>query len=214
MASRSLPTFTHGTLLDLKPVPTVEFGRGEMIFSPGDACESVMYIQRGRVKLSMVSKSGREAVVAVLSPGDFLGEECLAGEPTRIRSAMAVRRSTIVVVAKDTMIRLLRRRPVCDRLLSHVLVRQTTMEQGLIDQLLSSTEKRLARTLLLLARYGTSDPPLRVVRGISEETLAAMVGTTRAQISVLLARFQRAGFIGRNGRLVIHKSLLTVMLHD
>jgi CRP/FNR family transcriptional regulator, cyclic AMP receptor protein len=137
MVSRSLPTFTRAALLDLKPLPTIEFRRAEVIFSPGDACDSVMYIQCGGVKVSVVSDSGREAVVAVLGPGDFLGEACLAGEPTRMRSATAVTRSTLVVVAKDEMMRLLRRAPVSAGLLSHVLARHAALEQALVDLLLS-----------------------------------------------------------------------------
>ena len=136
MVSRSLPTFTRAPLLDLKPFPTVEFRRAEVIFSPGDACDSVMYIQCGGVKVSVASNSGREAVVAVLGPGDFLGEGCLAGEPRRMRRATAVTRSTLVVVARDEMMPLLRRAPISARLLAHVLARHAKMEQALIDQLL------------------------------------------------------------------------------
>jgi CRP/FNR family transcriptional regulator, cyclic AMP receptor protein len=136
MVSRSLPTVTRMALLDLKPFPRVKFRRAEIIFSPGDACDCVMYIQCGGVKVSGVSDSGREAVVAVLGPGDFLGEGCLAGEPRRMRRATAVARSTLVVVARDEMLPLLRRAPVSRRLLAHVLARHATMEQALIDQLL------------------------------------------------------------------------------
>jgi CRP-like cAMP-binding protein len=214
MASRSFPRVTGRALLDLRAIPTVEFRRAEVVFSPGDACDSVMYIRKGGVKLSKMSKSGREAVVAVLGPGDFLGEGCLAGQSTRIQSATAMTPSTIAVVAKDEMIRLLRQRPVFDRLLSHVLIRHSTMEQDLVDQLLESPEKRLAQTLLRLARYGTRDTPQRVLHGVSEERLAVTVGTTRALISALMEKFQRAGFIEYNGRLIINRSLLNVVLRD
>jgi CRP-like cAMP-binding protein len=146
MASRSVPRVPFGALLEFKTLPTVEFRRAEVIFSPGDAGDSVMYIQRGGVKLSVLSKSGREAVVAMLGPGDFLGEGCLAGERTRIRSAIAVVRSKIVVVARHEMVRLLHEPPVLDRLLSHVLARYTNLEQALIDQLFSAPENQLARS--------------------------------------------------------------------
>jgi CRP/FNR family transcriptional regulator, cyclic AMP receptor protein len=214
MASTSLPTFSRAALLDLKPLPTVEFRRAEVIFSPDDACDSVMYIQCGGVQVSVVSHSGREAVVAVLGPGDFLGEGCLAGEPTRMRSAIAVTRSTLVVVAKDEMMRLLRQAPVSARLLSHVLARHATMEQALIDQLFSSTETRLARTLLLLARYGTHGRPQKVLRHVSRATLADMVGATPACISALISKFRRAGLIEYRGGIVVKRSLLRLMLHD
>lgn len=214
MVSRSLPSLNRRGPLDLGAIPAVEYPRGELVFSPGDACESVMYIHRGGVQVSVVSSSGREAVVGVLGPGDFLGEGCLAGEATRMQRATTMTRSTIVVVAKDEMIRLLRQRPVSRRLLSHVLVRHIAMEQALIDQFSSSTEKRLARTLLLLARYGTHEMPPRVVRNVSAETLAGTVGTTRARISALMREFRRKGFIEYKRGLLINGSLLRVVLDE
>jgi CRP/FNR family transcriptional regulator, cyclic AMP receptor protein len=214
MVSRSLPTFTRAALLDLQPLPTVEFRRAEVIFSPGDACDSVMYIQCGGVKVSIVSDSGREAVVGVLGPGDFLGEGCLAGEPTRMRSATAVTRSTLIVVARDEVMRLLRQAPISARLLAHVLARHATMEQALVNQLFSSTETRLARTLLLLARYGTHGRPQKVVRHVSRATLADMVGTTPARISALIRKFRRAGWIEYDDGIVVKRSLLRLMLQD
>jgi CRP/FNR family transcriptional regulator, cyclic AMP receptor protein len=195
-------------------MPAVEYRRGELVFSPGDACESVMYIHRGGVKVSVVSPSGREAVVGVLGPGDFLGEGCLAGEATHMQRATTMTRSTIVVVAKDDMIRLLRRRPVSHRLLSHVLVRHIAMEQAIIDQFCSSTEKRLARTLLLLAHYGTGEMPPRIVGSVSEETLAGTVGTTCARVSALMREFRRKGFIEYKRGLLINGSLLSVVLDE
>jgi CRP/FNR family cyclic AMP-dependent transcriptional regulator len=214
MLAQNLTAVTRRALLDLQTLPILEFRRAEVIFSPGGACDSVMYIQRGGVKLSAVSKSGREAVVAVLGPGDFLGEGCLAGEPTRMRSATAVARSTLIVIARDQMIRLLRRGSLSDHLLSHVLARQITLEQALIDQLCSSTESRLARSLLTLAQYGTRYPPKKVLRNISAARLADMVGATPAEVSVVMAKFQRAGFIEYNRHLVVKRSLLSVVLHD
>ena len=214
MVSRSLPAFTRRTPLDLGAIPAIEYPQGELVFSPGDACESVMYIHSGGVKVSAVSASGREAVVAVLGAGDFLGEGCLAGEATHMQRATTMTRSTIVVVPKDEMIRLLRRRPVSHRLLSHVLVRHIAMEQAIIDQFCSSTEKRLARTLLLLARYGTRAMPPRIVGSVSEDTLAGTVGTTSARISTLMGEFQRKGFIEYKRGLVVNGSLLRVVLDE
>lgn len=207
------PSVTPRALLDLE-IPAVAYQRSEVIFSPGDASDSVMYIQSGGVKLSTVSKSGREAVVALLGPGDFFGEACLTDQRVRMRNATAITPSKILVLTKDQMIRLLRRRPVSDRFLGHVLARHISLEQDLIDQFFSSVEKRLARTLLRLARYGKHDEPQRVLRRMSEQTLARMVGTTRERISALMARFERAGFIEYKGGLAINRSLLSVVLHD
>jgi CRP/FNR family cyclic AMP-dependent transcriptional regulator len=211
MASHNGPRVHRRALLELNTLPIVEFRRSEIIFSPDAAGDSVMYIQRGGVRLSVVSKVGREAVVAMLGPGDFLGEGCLAGEPTRMRSATAVTRTTLIVIAKDDMVRLLRRRPVSDHLLRHVLARHMTLEQARIDQLCSSTEVRLARLLLMLARYGTSETPHRGVGNVSPATLAVTVGATAARISTLMAKFQRAGFIEYNGQLVVRRSILSVL---
>jgi CRP-like cAMP-binding protein len=214
MAYRSLPSITSRALLDLGTIRTIDYRRAEVIFSAGDASDSVMYIQRGGVKVSVVSGSGREAVLAVLGPGDFLGEGCLAGQLARVGSASAMTPATIDVVAKDVMLRLLRSRPVSDRLLSHVLVRSMSLHEDLIAQLFSSTETRLARTLLLLARYGTRDRPRRVLGSVSEDALARIVGTTRPRISALMNKFERAGFIENNGTLAVNPSLLSVVLHD
>jgi CRP/FNR family transcriptional regulator, cyclic AMP receptor protein len=150
----------------------------------------------------------------VLGPGDFLGEGCLAGEPTRLRSATAVTRSTLVVVAKDEMMRLLRRAPVSAGLLSHVLARHAALEQALVDQLFTSTETRLARTLLLLARYGTHGTPQKILGHVSRTTLADMVGATPARISALITKFRRAGLIEYDGGIVVKRSLLRFMLRD
>lgn len=215
MAPHSVSRVTaRRALLDLTTLPIVEFRRAEVIFSPDAVCDSVMYIQRGGVRLSAVSKFGREAVVAVLGPGDFLGEGCLAGERTRMRSATALKRSTLVVIAKEVMIRLLRRGPVSGHLLSHLLARHVTLEHALIDQLCSSEEQRLAGLLLTLARYNTSDASERILRHVSAATLAEMVGATPARIATLMSKFQRAGFIKYNGELVIKRSLLNVVLRS
>src|ERR1700716_1808799 len=176
-----------------------------------------MYIQTGAVKLSVMSETGREAVVAMLGPGDFFGEGCLAGQPTRMGSATAITPSAIMLVGKAKMIRLLHKQhAMSDRFISHMLARNIRIEEDLIDQLFNSSEKRLARTLLLLARYGKQDKPSRTVPKISQETLGAMVGTTRAGGGFFLNKFKRLGFIEYEGDqpLKINNSLLSVVLHD
>ena len=195
----------------------LQFGRGATIFSQGDAGKAVLYIQTGSVKLSVLSKTGREAVVAMLGPGDFFGEGCLAGQPVRMGSATAVSPSVIVLVGKEKMVRLLHKEhAMSDRFISHMLSRNIRIEEDLINQLFNSSEKRLARTLLLLARYGKQDKPVRLVPKISQETLAAMVGTTRSRVNFFLNKFKRLGFIDYNGEvpLKVNSSLLSVVLHD
>jgi CRP-like cAMP-binding protein len=194
-----------------------EFGRGSTIFAQGDPCEHVMYIQSGAVKLSVLSKTGREAVVAMLGPGDFFGEGCLAAQPVRMGSATAITPSVVLLVEKEKMVRLLHKQhAMSDRFISHMLSRNIRIEEDLIDQLFNSSEKRLARTLLLLARYGKQDKPARVVPKISQETLAEMVGTTRSRVNFFLNKFKRLGFIEYDGEnpVKINNSLLSVVLHD
>ena len=199
------------------PKSVVEYGRGESIFTQGDACDDVLYIQSGGVKLSVLSKTGKEAVVAMLGPGDFFGEGCLAGQPLRMGSATAITPSVILLVGKDKMVRLLHQQHgMSDRFISHMLSRNIRIEEDLIDQLFNSSEKRLARALLLLARYGKQDKPARVVPTISQETLADMIGTTRSRVNFFLNKFKKLGFIEYNGKipLKINSSLLSVVLHD
>ena len=193
----------------------VTFGRDEVIFTQGDACDSVMYIQAGGVKLSVLSKTGREAVVGMLGPGDFFGEGCLAGQPVRMGSATAVVGSTVLVVDKKAMVNLLHRQHAfSDRFIAHMLARNIRIEEDLVDQLFNSSEKRLARTLLLLARYGKHDQPVRAVPAVSQETLAEMIGTTRSRVNFFMKKFQRLGFIDYADGLKVNNSLLTVVLHD
>jgi CRP-like cAMP-binding protein len=195
----------------------VAYGRGETIFTQGDLCEDVLYIQTGGVKLSVLSKTGREAVVAMIGPGDFFGEGCLAGQPLRMGSATAITPSEILFVEKEKMVRLLHKQhAMSDRFISHMLSRNIRIEEDLIDQLFNSSEKRLARTLLLLARYGKQDKPARVVPKVSQETLAEMVGTTRSRVNFFLNKFKKLGFIEYDGGvpLKINSSLLSVVLHD
>jgi len=174
-----------------------------------------MYIQEGGVKLSVRSKTGREAVVAMLGPADFFGEGCLAGQPIRMGSATAITPSTILLVGKQKMIRLLRRQhAMSDRFIAHMLARNLRIEEDLLDQLFNSTEKRLARTLLLAAHYGQQDTPQRTVPKISQDTLAETVGTTRSKVKFFLNKFKKLGFIEDNGEFTINRSLLSVVLRD
>ena len=193
----------------------VEYRRSEAIFTQGDACDSVLYIQKGGVKVSVLSKTGREAVVAILGPGDFFGEGCLAGQPVRMGSATAVTDSAILLVDKDQMVRLLHGQPtLSDRFITHMLARNIRIEEDLVDQLFNSSEKRLARTLLLLARYGQEEKPQRDVPKVSQATLAEMVGTTRSRVNFFMNKFKRLGFIEYKDGLKVHNSLLTIVLHD
>jgi len=217
--AKAVPAFNaHAFLNSSGTAKTiVEYRRGETIFTPGDACEDVLYIQTGGVKLSVLSKTGREAVVAMLGPGDFFGEGCLAGQPSRIGSATAITPSVIMFVGKGKMVRLLHdQHAMSDWFIAHMLSRHIRIEEDLIDQLFNSSEKRLAGTLLLLARYGKQDTPARVVPKISQATLAEMAGTTQPFVSFFLKKFQRLGFIELNGKspLKINGSLLSVVLHD
>jgi CRP/FNR family cyclic AMP-dependent transcriptional regulator len=195
----------------------VEYARGESIFTQGDPCQDVLFIQSGGVKLSVLSKTGREAVVAMLGPGDFFGEGGLAGQPLRMGSATAITASTVLLVDKSKMVRLLHsQHAMSDRFIAYMLSRNIRIEEDLIDQLFNSSEKRLARTLLLLAHYGKQDKPARMVPKISQETLAEMVGTTRSRVNFFLNKFKKLGFIEYNGGLPlkINSSLLSVVLHD
>jgi CRP-like cAMP-binding protein len=217
--TKSAPVFNAQTFLESAGIAkTIAlYGRGDAIFKQGEPCEHVMYIQAGGVKLSVLSKTGREAVVAMLGPGDFFGEGCLAGQPRRMGSATAITSSTILLVGKEKMVGLLHRQhAMSDRFISHMLARNIRIEEDLIDQLFNSSEKRLARTLLLLARYGKQDKPARVVPQISQATLAEMIGTTRSRVNFFLNKFKKLGFIEYDGELPlkINSSLLSVVLHD
>jgi CRP/FNR family cyclic AMP-dependent transcriptional regulator len=215
----ALPHFNAQAFLDSASIPktVTSFDRGDVIFRQGDACDHVMYIQSGGVKLSVLSKAGREAVVAMLGPGDFFGEGCLAGQPLRMGTATAIAPSAILQIAKNRMIRLLHKQAeMSDRFILHLLTRNIRIEEDLIDQLFNSSEKRLARTLLLLARYGKQDQPVRAVPKVSQETLAEMIGTTRSRVNFFLNKFKKLGFIEYDGNvpLKINRSLLSVVLHD
>jgi CRP/FNR family cyclic AMP-dependent transcriptional regulator len=215
--SRRKPIFNVQAFLDSEGVArkSVEFERGAVIYTQGDVCDTVMYIRSGGVKLSVLSTTGREAVVAMLRPGDFFGEGCLAGQPVRMGSAATVTASTIVFVKKRSMVQLLHKQSsLSDRFISHMLARNIRIEEDLVDQLFNSSEKRLARSLLLLARYGRHDKAVREVPPISQETLADMVGTTRSRVNFFMKKFERLGFITYKEGLKVNDSLLTVVLHD
>jgi CRP/FNR family cyclic AMP-dependent transcriptional regulator len=193
----------------------VTYQPADVIFSQGDPSDSVLYIQKGAVKLSVLSHGGKEAVVAMLGPGDFFGERALAGHPVRLEAATAITETTVLLVPKQQMIRLLHdQHALSDRFIRFMVTRNIRIEADLVDQLFNSSEKRLARTLLLLARYGKPDQTHRVLPRISQETLAKMIGTTRSRVNFFMNKFKKLGFIEYNGGLKVNHSLLTVIVHD
>ena len=193
----------------------VRFPPDSVIFEQGAAAQTVFYIQDGEVKLSVLSPRGKEAVVAVLGPGNFFGEGCLAGQTHRMATARALTASVVLKIPQAEMTRTLHEQAsFSDRFIAHVLARNIRVENDLVDQLFNSTEKRLARILLLLARYGSSDAKPRDLPKLSQETLAEMVGTTRSRVNFFMNKFRKLGFISYNGRITIHPALLTVVLHD
>ncbi len=214
----SPPAFDVATFLESAGVPAkvVEYRPNAVLFAQGDPSNSVMYVQKGAVRISVLSHEGKEAVVAVLGPGDFLGEGALAGQPLRIATATAMAATTVLRVPKSQMIRLLHQKPeFSDRFIAYMLARNIRIEEDLVDQLFNSSEKRLARVLLLLARYGKQDKPQRVLPTISQELLAEMIGTTRSRVNFFMNKFRKLGFIEYNGGLKINASLLSVVvLHD
>jgi CRP/FNR family transcriptional regulator, cyclic AMP receptor protein len=187
----------------------------QTIFSQGESADSVFYISEGKVKLTVLSEQGKEAIVAILGTGDFCGEGCLAGQPQRMATAAAMADSRIMRLEKVAMIRLLHDEPeFSERFMSHLLARNVRVEADLVDQLFNSSEKRLARLLLILAKFGKEGKPEPVIAKISQETLAEMIGTTRSRVSFFMNRFRKMGLIDYNGHLEIHSSLLNVVLHD
>ena len=193
----------------------VEFQTKDTIFSQGDICKDVIYIQKGSVKLTVVSARGKEAVVAMLKPGDFVGEGGLAGQPVHVATATAVSPATLLVVGLNEMTRVLHaEHALSDHFIAYVLKRNLRVEEDLIDQLFNSTEKRLARTLLLLARYGTQDRPQFVLPKLSQETLGEMIGSTRSRVNFFMNKFKKLGFINCDGGLRVNDSLLRVVLND
>jgi CRP/FNR family cyclic AMP-dependent transcriptional regulator len=192
-----------------------KFPAKETISHQGDPAKNVLYIQEGGVKLTVVNESGKEAVVAILGPGDFFGEGCLAGQSVCMATASTVTPTTVLRIEKDEMIRVLHaEHEFSDRFIAHMLGRNIRVEEDLIDQLFNSSEKRLARTLLLLARYGAGDQPKKVLPKVSQEMLAEMIGTTRSRVNFFMNKFRKLGFIKYNGEIHVNNSLLSVVLHD
>jgi CRP/FNR family transcriptional regulator, cyclic AMP receptor protein len=193
----------------------VEYRKSEKAYSQGDPATNVMYIQKGEMKLSVVNEVGKEAVVAILGPDDFFGEGCLARQCVRRETAAAVTPATVLVIQKSEMIRVLHaERAFADRFITYMLERNGRIEEDLIDQLFNSSEKRLARTLLLLTRYGNPEDPQKMLPNVSQETLAEMIGTTRSRVNFFMTKFRKLGFIGYDGGLHINHSLLNVVLHE
>jgi CRP-like cAMP-binding protein len=191
------------------------YPKGKVVFSQGQPSDTVMYIQKGSVKISVLSRAGKEAVVAMLGPGDFFGEGALTGQPVRIGTATATVPTTVLIIEKDVMLRLLRDEPTfSERFIAYMLARNIRIEADLVDHLFNSSEKRLARALLLLARYGEEVGSERRVPKISQETLAEMVGTTRSRVNFFMNKFRDLGFIEYNGDIKVNTSLLSVVLHD
>jgi len=196
-----------GRVVNYRPAAT--------IYSQGDPCDTILYIQQGSVKLSVLSQGGKEAIIGVLGAGDFFGEGALASQPLRLATATTMIASRIRLIPKRQMIRLLHdQHAFSDRFIAHMLARNTRLEEDLVDQLFNASEKRLARTLLLLARYGKPDGLRHVLPRISQEVLAEIVGTTRSRVNFFMNKFRKLGFIDYNGCLKVHHALLSVVLHD
>jgi CRP/FNR family cyclic AMP-dependent transcriptional regulator len=188
---------------------------GQIVFSQGESADSVFYIQKGRVKITVVSEQGKEAVISILGRGEFFGEGCLAGQSVRMATVTAMTECEIMRLEKAAIIRVLHEQPTFSEMfMSHLLTRNIRVEADLVDQLFNSSEKRLARALLLLANFGKEGKPEPVVAKISQETLAEMIGTTRSRVSSFMNKFRQLGFIDYNGKLEVHSSLLNVVLHD
>jgi CRP/FNR family transcriptional regulator, cyclic AMP receptor protein len=215
--SKKKDAFSAQAFLDSAGVArkVIKFKRAEIIFSQGTPAESIMYLQEGGVKITALNSEGKEAIIAILGPGDFFGEGSLAGQPVRMGNATSITPSTVLVIAKKEMQRVLHEQhELSDLFINFVLTRNIRVEEDLIDQLFNSTEKRLARTLLLLARYGKEDHPHRVLPKVSQETLAEMIGTSRTRVNLFMNKFRELGFIKYNGGIQINASLLSVVLHD
>jgi CRP/FNR family transcriptional regulator, cyclic AMP receptor protein len=217
MKRKDMPAFDPNAFLAKvgKGRTLADYKKNQRVFSQGDPADAIFYIQKGKVKITVVSKQGKEAVVAILGANDFFGEGCLAGQPVRMAGAAAMAESSILRLEKPGVIRVLHQEPAFSELfLRYLLSRNIRIEEDLVDLLFNSSEKRLARVLLLLANFGKEGKPELVIPKISQETLAEIVGTTRSRVSFFMNRFRKLGFIEYNGRLEIHSSLLNVVLHD
>jgi CRP/FNR family cyclic AMP-dependent transcriptional regulator len=191
------------------------YGKNRKIFAQGDVADSVLYVQEGQVKLSIISELGKEAVVALHQKGDFFGEGCLSGQPLRLATAATITDCVITRLDKGTVVRVLHQEPkFSEMFLTYILARNARVEEDLVDQLFNSSEKRLARLLLLMANFGKEGRPEPVIAKVSQETLAEMIGTTRSRVSFFMNKFRKLGFIEYNGTLKVHNSLLNMVLHD
>jgi CRP/FNR family transcriptional regulator, cyclic AMP receptor protein len=214
--AKALPGFDVAAYLEsaTEGQKVEQYRPGAVVFSQGDPSNDIRYIQKGTIKITVLSRIGKEAVVAMLGPGDFFGEGTLAGQVVRIETATAVASATVRVIGKKAMVRLLREEPTfSDRFIAHMLSRNIRIEADLVDQLFNSSEKRLARTLLLLARYGHADRQ-RTLPKLSQATLAEMIGSTRSRVNFFMNKFRKLGLIEYNGELKINSSLLSIVLHD
>jgi CRP/FNR family cyclic AMP-dependent transcriptional regulator len=217
MKNRSNGSFNPQVFLDTAGIArkVVEYRRSESIYSQGEAAETVMYIQKGGVKLAVVNGSGKEAVVAMFGPTDFFGEGCMAGQTVRMGTATAITPTTLLIMEKNELLKVLHaEHELSDHFIKYMLAHNIRVEEDLVDQLFNSSEKRLARTLLSLARYGKQEQPDRILLKVSQETLASMVGTTRSRVNFFMNKFRKLGFIEYNGKIKVNKSLLTVVLHE
>ncbi len=215
MPPRKPPPFDAALFLETAGKRLAAYARGEVVFSQGDPCVSVLFIRSGGIQLTVRSHAGKEAIIATLKPGDFFGESALSGHPVRLETARAVAASTVLAIPKRQMIRLLHsQRGLSDRFIAHMLTRNARLEADLVDQLFNSSEKRLARALLLLARYGNGSKPMRMLPAVSQETLAEMIGSTRPRVNLFLNKFRKLGFIGYDASgLTVNPSLLSVIVH-
>jgi CRP-like cAMP-binding protein len=192
-----------------------EYPKNQIVFRQGDPADAVFYIQKGKVKVTVISEQGKEAVVAVLGPDEFCGEGCLAGQPRRMATATAMTECEIMRLEKGAIIRILHDEPAFSEMfVTHLLARTIRVEEDLVDQLFNSSEKRLARALLLLANFGKEGRPEPIIARVSQETLAEMIGTTRSRVIHFMNKFRQLGFIDYNGTMEVHSSLLSVVLHD
>ena len=217
MARKRTPAFNPQTFLSKvgSGKTSLTPPKKQVLYSQGDAADAVFYIQRGKIKLSVVSQQGREAVVAILEQGSFFGESCLAGQTIRTATATSLEDSSIVRIDKDAMLHVLHKEPTFAELfMAYLLAHSIRIQEDLVDQLFNSSEKRLARVLLLMAHFGKEGTPELVVPKISQDTLAEMIGTTRSRVSFFMNKFRKLGFIEYNGGLHVHSSLLNIVLHD
>ena len=211
------PPFDPKVFLDTENVGRTlsKYRKDQTVFSQGNSADAVFYIQKGKVKITVVSEQGKEAVVAILGPDEFCGEGCLTGQPRRMATAVAMTECEIVRLEKAAMIRVLHKEPAFSEMfIAHLLARTIRVEEDLVDQLFNSSEKRLARSLRLLANFGKDGRPERIIAKVSQKTLAEMIGTTRSRVSHFMNKFRKLGFIDYNGHLEVHSSLLNVVLHD